>query len=147
MKEAFWSYLLISLGMFIIVVLILVQNLTSTSEEDYYLVKEVMEAAMIDSVDYSTYRTTGEIRIITEKFVEVFTRRFAESVSPSKNYVLEFYEIYETPPKATVKIKTKTGEYSITTEDTVDLDIITTLSGILETKYNESKCPQGYCIK
>ena len=71
MKESFWTYLVIALGLFIIVVLILVQDLTTTAEEDYYLMKEVMEAAMIDSVDYGIYRSTGEIRIIEEKFVEV----------------------------------------------------------------------------
>ena len=50
MKEAFWTYLLIALGIFIFVVLLLVQDLTSTDEEDYYLTKEVMEAAMIDAM-------------------------------------------------------------------------------------------------
>ena len=114
--------------------MILVQDLTGTSEEDYYLTKEVMQAAMIDSIDYGVYREYGDIRIVEEKFVENFTRRFYESVNSSKTYTIEFYEIYEEPPKATVRIKTATNDYQVST-DTVSFDISTILSGILETKY------------
>ncbi len=134
MKEAFWIYLIVALGILIIVAVMLFQNLTSTSEEDYYLVKEVMEAAMIDSVDFGTYRTTGDVRIIEEKFVENFLRRFAESVSPTKTYKVEFFDIYESPPKASVRVTTSTGSY-IVGGNATDFDIITILNGILETKY------------
>lgn len=143
MKESFWTYLVIVLGLFITVVLIIVQDLTSTSEEDYYLMKEVMEAAMIDSVDYGIYRSTGQIRIIEEKFVENFTRRFAESVSANKDYRLEFFEIYESPPKATVRISTSSKEYTVNSSEVVDFGIVTILSEIMETKYQESKWPNG----
>ncbi len=135
MKETFWTYLLIVLGLFVIVVMMLIQDLTGTSEEDYYLTKEVMQAAMIDSIDYGVYRQYGDIRIIKEKFVENFIRRFSESVNSIKTYKIEFYEIYEEPPKATVRIKTATSEYQVSTDTTVDFDIVTILSGILETKY------------
>ena len=138
MKETFWSYLFIVLGLLTIAIMILVQNLTSTSEENYYLTKEVMEAAMIDSIDYGLYRKTGEIRMIESKFVENFTRRFAESINDSKEYTLDFYEIYENPPKATVVVKTETGSQTITSDSTVNFDIRTVMSGILETKYSES---------
>jgi len=136
-KESFWTYLLLMIGLFVMVVMILVQDLTSTSEEDYYLTKEVMQSAMIDSIDYGTYRKYGDIRIVKEKFVENFTRRFSESVNSTKTYTLEFYEIYEFPPKATVRVKTATKEYSVSTDTTVDFDIVTILSGILETKYDQ----------
>ena len=138
MKESFWGYFIIILGLFVIVIMMVIQNMTTTSEEDFYLSKEVMEAAMLDSVDYGVYRTTGEIRIIESKFVENFTRRFADSVSNSKDYTIEFYEIYENPPKATVLIKTNTGEYRASTDTTVDFDIVTALSGILATKYTSN---------
>lgn len=133
MKEAFWGYLIIALGLFIIVVIIFVQNLTTTDEEDFYLGREVMEAAMIDAVDYGYYRTTGKIKIIEQKFVENFMRRFAESVSPNKNYKVEFYEIYELPPKATVRIRAQSGTLEIDS-DSLSVDIDTLLHGILETK-------------
>lgn len=121
--------------MFVMVVMILVQDMTGTSEEDYYLTKEVMQAAMIDAIDYGVYRQYGDIRIIKEKFVENFIRRFSESVNSTKTYNIEFYEIYEEPPKATVRIMTATNEYQVTTDTAVDFDIVTVLSGILETKY------------
>lgn len=135
MKESFWTYILIVLGLFVMVVMFLVQDLTSTSEEDYYLTKEVMQAAMIDSIDYGVYRQYGDIRIIKEKFVENFIRRFSESIHSTKTYTIEFYEVYEEPPKATVRIKTATNEYQVSTDTTVDFDIVTVLSGILESKF------------
>ncbi len=137
MKESFWAYLFIILGLFTIVIMMIIQDVTSTDEEDYYLTKEVMEAAMIDSIDYGVYMDTGDIRIIESKFVENFTRRFAESVKDSKTYTLEFYEIYEDPPKATVKVSTSTKEYSVTSDSSSNFDIVNILSGILETKYNK----------
>jgi len=143
MKESYWTYLLFILGLFIIVVMMIVQDLTTTAEEDYYLMKEVMEASMADAIDYGLYRSTGEVRIIEEKFVENFTRRFAESVSASKDYKLEFFEIYESPPKATVRISTKTDEYVVDSSEIVDFKIDTILSSIVETKYKKSAWPEG----
>ncbi|MEG2457348.1 MAG: DUF5411 family protein [Bacilli bacterium] len=137
MKESLWGYLVLILGIMILVVMILVRDITSTTENDYYLTKEAMNAAMVDSLDYGTYMQSGEIRIISDKFVENFTRRFAQSVSSSKTYKIEFYEIYETPPKATIRITTSTKKYTVTTNDNegVGFDIVTLLSGVLETKY------------
>ena len=63
MKNAYWAYWLILLGIFVVVIMMLVQNLTTSSTQDYYLLKEITEASMIDAVDYSYYRKFGEIRI------------------------------------------------------------------------------------
>ena len=136
MKESFYNYLIIILGLFVVLVILLIQDLTSTSEENYYLGKETMEAAMIDSIDYGLYRETGTVRMIESKFVENFIRRFAESVNDSKEYTLEFYDIYENPPKATVVIKTKTTSATIKfgDEGSESYDILTKMSGILESK-------------
>ena len=138
MKEAFWTYLLIALGIFIFVVLLIVQDLTSTDEEDYYLTKEVMEASMIDALDYGVYRQYGEIRIVKEKFYESFIRRYAESIGGVKTYKIEFFDVYETPPKASVRVRTSTNEYTVSTDTTVDFDVVTILSGVLESKYKNS---------
>ncbi len=51
MKESMWGYFILSLGMLILAVMLLIQNLTSTNEEDFYLGREIMEAAMLDAVD------------------------------------------------------------------------------------------------
>ena len=72
MKESMWGYLIISLGLLIITIILFVQRLTTTNEEDFYLGREVLEAAMIDAVDYGSYRTTGDLWMSKEKFVEVF---------------------------------------------------------------------------
>ena len=72
MKNALWGYWLVLLGIFIVVIMLLVQNLTTSSTQDYYLLKEITEAALVDAVDYSYYRTFGEIKINKEKFYESF---------------------------------------------------------------------------
>ena len=110
MKESMWGYLIISLGLVIVAILFLVQNLTTTNEQDYYLSREILRSSMYDAIDYGTYMKSGKLVMSKEKFVSVFTRRFAESVNPDRTYQLDFYDIYEYPPKATIRIKTSTGE-------------------------------------
>ena len=132
MKESMWGYLIIILGVVIVGILLLVQRLTSINEEDYYLSREVLKSSMLDAVDYGTYMKTGKLVMSREKFVAIFTRRFAESVNADRDYVLDFYDIYEYPPKATIRISTKTGETTVNNEG-VNLEINTFITGILET--------------
>lgn len=132
MKESMWGYLIVALGIVIIAIILLVQRLTTTNEQDYYLMREVLKGAMEDAVDLGSYRQSEKIVMSKEKFVSVFTRRFAESVPADRTYQLDFYDIHEYPPKATVKISTKTGE-TVIKDDLVDLDINTYLTGIIET--------------
>ena len=133
MKEAYWGYWLMVLGVFIIVVLLLVQNFTSTNTQDYYMVKEITESAMTDAVDYGYYRDYGEVKINKEKFEEVFLRRFAEEASLNTTYEIEFTEIYEAPPKVSVKVSSKTSTFNINTDST-QFDIVNNVDGILETE-------------
>lgn len=131
MKESYWGYWLIVLGVFVILIMLLVQNVTATNTQDYYLAKEIAEASMIDAVDYGYYREYGEVRIIKEKFVESFVRRFAESASLSSTYKIEFYEIYEVPPKVSVKISTNSSSFNIA-GDSSTFKIVNKIDMILE---------------
>ena len=132
MKWSFASVGLIVFGLIGLTIIILFQNITTNNENDYYLLKEVTEASMIDAIDMDYYRQTGELKIIKNKFVESFTRRFAEStVFASSNYTINYFDIMETPPKATVSINTGIGEYTIY-QDTSDYHVANTLSAILE---------------
>lgn len=132
MKWSFTSVGLIVFGLIGLTIIILFQNITTNNENDYYLLKEVTEASMIDAINMDYYRQTGELKIIKEKFVESFTRRFAEStVFASSNYTINYFDIMETPPKATVSINTGIGEYTIY-QDTSDYHVANTLSAILE---------------
>ena len=141
MKESMWGYLIIGLGVVIIAVLLLVQRFTSVNEQDYYLVKEITQASMFDAVDYGSYRKSGKLVMSKEKFVSVFTRRFAESVPADRTYQIDFYDIHEYPPKATVKVTTKTGE-TVINNNGMDLDVNTYITSILETR-NEVITPEG----
>ena len=68
MKESLWGYWIVVLGISIMSVMILLQNYTTTNEQDYYMIKEVLEASMYEAVDYGYYRDTGELKMNAEKF-------------------------------------------------------------------------------
>jgi len=131
MKESYWGYWLILLGVFVIIIMLLIQNVTSTNTQDYYLVKEITEASMLDAVDYGYYRQYGEVRIIKEKFVESFLRRFAESANLSTTYNISFYDIYEAPPKVSVKVSSKSNTFNIM-GDSSSFDIVNKIDAVLE---------------
>lgn len=134
MKESVWGYWIVVLGISILSIMVVVQNYTTTKEQDYFMMNEVMEAAMYESVDYGYYRDTGIFKMNTEKFVENFIRRFSETVNINKNYQIDIYQVYENPPAASVSIKTKTdasnfGDNGATSES----DVVNRLTGILYT--------------
>lgn len=143
-------------GVFGLVFIVMFQSIVINNESEYYVLKEAMEAAMLESVDFVCYRlgdaegnvegstnkACGEhdLKIIEQKFVENFTRRFAESViGDVSEYQIDFYDIIESPPKATVVIKVDTKEYNLSFGEIDSLksfEILNNLSGILELKHN-----------
>ena len=136
MKESMWGYLILALGIVIVAVIFFVQRLTTTNEQDYFLSREILKASMLDAIDYGSYgaNVNKDVFVMSkEKFVAVFTRRFAESVPADRTYQIDFYDIHEYPPKATVKISTKSGE-TVIKDTELDLDINTYITGILESK-------------
>lgn len=137
MKNAFWGYWLILLGVFIVVIMLLVQSITTTNTQDYYLVKEITEAAMVDAVDYAYYRDYGEIKINKEKFYESFIRRFAETASLSTTYTINFYGVYEAPPKVSVEIKSKSNTFNVM-RDSTSFDMVDRIDAIIEGNALES---------
>lgn len=131
MKWTFASFFMVMLGLTGLFIIFLFQDITVSNEDDYFLLKEITEASMMDSIDLAYYRLNGEVIIEQEKFIEVFLRRFAESSTLSaKGYKVEFYDIIEDPPKVTVKVANKTHSYNV---DTEDFNIINELSAIIET--------------
>ena len=55
MKESYWGYWLILLGVLIMGIMMLVNSTTTNNTQDYYTLKEVTQASMIDSLDFSYY--------------------------------------------------------------------------------------------
>lgn len=120
------------LGIIGVSIILLFQQLTTTNENDYYLLKEITEAAMVDSIDISYYRETGELKIVREKFVENFTRRFAESTLIIGNkYTIKFFDIMEEPPKVSVRIDTGIENYKIY-NTSGNYEVLNQLTGIFE---------------
>lgn len=140
MKEAYWGYWLILLGVFIMAIMMMVQAVTTSNTQDYYQLKEVTEASMLDSVDFAYYRIYGELKINREKFVENFLRRFAENASLTSTYKIDFYDLYESPPKVSVKVSNLANTFSIN-GDTASFNIVNKLDAVLEMKVaNTSSC-------
>ena len=133
MKESFWGIFVVFLGVASIFFIVLFQNLTNTDEHNSQLLKEVTEASMWDAFDYASYRTTGEIRIDREKFVENFIRRYAESASRSREYTIKFYDINEKPPKVSLSVQSGVVGVGGNTEMTFDLQ--NRIDAILEVPY------------
>lgn len=131
MKETYWGYWIVILGVFVVVILLLIQNVTSNSTEDYYNVKQISEAAMIDAIDYNYYNQFGELKINKEKFIESFLRRFADVASLTTSYEVMFTEIYEAPPKVSVEITSETDTYVVGT-DAESLEMSNRIDAILE---------------
>ena len=79
------------------------------------------------------YRENGTVRIDREKFVENFTRRFAENANLARTYVVEIYDVNETPPKVSIRISST--EKTNLTNELLEFDIVNRLDAILETPY------------
>ena len=133
MKESFWGAMIIMFGVTSILFVFFFQVVTNTEQQNYNLLKEVTEAAMLDAVDLTTYRATNTVRIDREKFVENFVRRFAEGVNFATTYDVYIYDVNEQPPKATLAVQSKAA--SQISSDRVDVNITNRLSAILETPY------------
>lgn len=133
MKWSFAGVGLIVIGLFGFLVIILFNEITVTNEQNYYTLKDATEAAMVESIDVTYYRLTGEIKMSQEKFVENFTRRFTEtSTFGQGDYDIVFYQISETPPKVSLRIVDSTKGYNLYNVDVTHIDIINELSAILD---------------
>lgn len=133
MKESFWGIFIILLGIVTIAVIFFIQEVTNTDEQNYNLLREATEAAMYDAVDLAAYRASGVIKINREKFVENFLRRFAQNASLQNQYVIEIFDVNETPPKVSLRVSTKLATSA--TNEIVEFDLVNKLDAILETPY------------
>ncbi len=109
MNKGFLIIGIIAMTLFGFFAISLITSQQTGAELDYYLLKDTTEAAMNDAVDYSFYADYGLVRMDKEKFVENFVRRFSDNVDASREYTIEFYDINETPPKASVKVSSKSN--------------------------------------
>ena len=139
MNKGMLSVGIIFLSILALVLLNLLSNYSTGSELDYYLLKETVDAAMVDAIDASYLRTCGLYRIDKEKFAESFLYRFADSVETTRYYDISIYDINEMPPKVSVKVDSKTSmSFNANGKETVGV-ISTSYDAILETTYDEDK--------
>ena len=119
-------------GLIGLIIIVLFIQLTVNSDEEYYLLKEVTEASMVDSIDYAYFRKTGELKIVKEKFAESFFRRFSETtnLNAQNGYDIKISNIVESPPKVSVEITSKLGKRTIF-KSTNDYNVYNDLDAIL----------------
>ena len=148
MNSTMWTYFFMVVGILGIVLINAFSDLLIANEQDYYILKEATEAAMIDSIDQQAYRdglgheeivvgatsgdvmhcetpnVPGTIRIREEKFVESFLFRFASAAGMKKNYLITINDIDECPPKVSITIKA-VDKYSFLNFFRVDYNTVT----------------------
>lgn len=132
MKESFWGWAIVVIGIVSIFFVYFFQRISNTDEHNYNLLKDITEAAMLDSVDKSAF-ATGTIAIDKEKFVENFIRRFADSATLANTYVIKIYDINELPPK--VSLEVSSVENANVTGEIFEFDITNRIDSILEYPY------------
>ena len=132
MKESYWGYWLVMLGIMVVGVMLLINSTTTGTTHDYYELKETASASMVDAVDYSYYRLYSDIRIDKQKFIENFLRRFSESASMTKKYAIGFYDIHEVPPKVSIKISSSSNTVNIANQAN-KFDLVNKIDMILVT--------------
>ncbi len=132
MNEAVWGWWMMVLGLIVLSVILLVTDMTTTSEQNYYMTKQITEASMIEAVDYAYYRKYGELRISSEKFMENFIRRYAEVITINKTTTINFYDIYEVPPKVTVEVSTTSSQFFVRDTTTTSVALKNRINAILE---------------
>lgn len=159
MNSSMWMYFFMVMGILGIVLINIFGHVVISNEQNYYLLKEISEAAMVDAVDLKAYRDgvgwdgvtedtdpesmhclegiPGTVRIVKEKFVESFVRRFANSADLSRKYKIIINDIDECPPKVTVTL-VSTEKFSFLSffkvEYDTDENIVNVLTGILENR-------------
>ncbi len=117
MKEAFWGYFIIVVGIVGIAIVMLFQDITTTNDQNYYLIKEITEAAMLDAIDKTYYsQNDGAVYMNKEKFTENFIRRYAESAGINKTYNIKIYDIVEMPPKVSLSVGSKSNVFTFTSD-------------------------------
>ena len=132
MKESIWGWFIVVVGVVAIFLVYFFQNVTNTDEHNYNLLKDITEAAMIDAVDKAAF-SKKVVRIDREKFVENFVRRFAESATLNRTYVIKIYDVSEVPPK--VSLEVSSIESTSATGEILEFDISNRLDAILEFPY------------
>ena len=81
--------------------------------------------------------------MLKEVFVENFIRRFSETASMTDTYQIDFFDLYESPPKVSVRVTSATGSYNIAKENTAvdvvnSIDIIVEFNGGSAADYDEN---------
>ena len=90
---------------------------------------------LIENIKKYSYPTdiTDIEKMSEEKFVENFLIRFSRNADKSNTYEVEIYDVNETPPK--VSLRVRSGKSTTATGEEFTFNIDNHIDAILETKY------------
>lgn len=133
MSQSLWSYFVVLMGLVSLSAVAYLSGFATNAELDYYAVKEVQTAAMMDSIDFKAFRETGAFKINKQTFVEQFMKRFSKAAGVGRKYKVTFTHIVEEPPLTTVLIESESNfSFNMTSTTTSsDLPIKNNQTGIL----------------
>lgn len=138
MKNGMTALGILMIGLITIGIVNVINDYTSGSELDYYALKSVTEAAMLDSTDVDFYRVYGLYRMDREMFAESFLRRFSNAVK-RKTYTINMYDINEVPPKVSVEVLTQTNQaFSLGEDHKGTLNISNSIDAIIESSNTDN---------
>ena len=160
MSESMYGFMFLIVGLIAAALLLFFGSMTSKDERDYYILKEAMQGAMMDSVDDNAYQVgltqeevdknkdsikcqsgvPGTIRIVKEQFIENFVRRYTDSTRAANGYTIKFYKVQECPPLVSIRVISKESTTFIqrvvgaNDDSKKDSFIVNNLSAILESR-------------
>ena len=157
MNESFWGIGVIVFGLLAILLVNFISNIGTNNELDYYAIKEVTEAAMVDAFDYDKYQwcltmpenaecAGGPLSIAPKRFVENFTKRLANVAGGNRTYTIQFLEIVDQPPRVRINVISE-GSFDIGTMRRVQIEneinaMLIMKKGGIEVKTEEE--PEAY---
>ena len=129
MSSSYWGYWLTVFGVAIVGLSITINNLTTTTTQDFYSVSRANENALLASVNFAYYRDYNEVKIDKEKYYEIFIRDLSSDVRGTNTFDVNFYGVYEAPPKASVEVTTVAGGKTVTTRDDAVIQVLADKQG------------------
>lgn len=162
MKESMWGYWIIVLGISILSVMMLLQNYSVTDEQSFFLAKENLSSAMKEALDFGYFSVSNDpikdenylskdnynrFKINREKLIENFIRRFADTVDINKTYTINFYNISELPPAASVEVLSKTNNTNFGKQAGANVEEVPTSSRFTGILFTTQDYEPGWSLK
>jgi len=139
MNMSAWGAFLLTLCLITLVTLGVIQIMTTTNENDYYLLRETVESALEDSVEPTSLTSSEGPRVNEDQFIKILTMRFAESADTNRKYKIRVTCFSPEPPMVCVEVSTTITNNKFLSDDTETKTVVNRINAILEQKVTTSQ--------